>query len=180
MKAKGKFFFIVLLLVMVISFPGVALAQFDEYGYNAEGRLYKGTLDNWDAFLRGLPSSSYDPKGTDIIFVNRKWDKLFDPMIHGSLPSGTGAWQKAELWEYLSGDQLGWTWHLNLKMVYSPNTPIPGAIVFPPEATGGITGLYGVEFNEWLEGPHGEKTVIENLSINSSIIQRALHFCPQK
>lgn len=175
MKAKRKFLFIVLLLIMVLSFPGVALAQFDEYGYNAEGRLYKGTLDNWDALLRGLPASPYDPAETGITYVDRKWDTLFDPMLHGSLPSGTGAWQKAELWQYLSGDQLGWTWHFDLEVVYSPNTPIPGAIELPPESIGG-SGFYLILSNEWLEGQHGEKTLIQDLSINSGILQKALHF----
>ena len=31
--------FMVLLLVMVVSFPGVAFAQSDEYGYNAQARM---------------------------------------------------------------------------------------------------------------------------------------------
>ncbi|KJR48801.1 hypothetical protein UF75_0852 [Desulfosporosinus sp. I2] len=179
MKAKGKFLFMVLLLVMLVSFPGVALAQFDDYGYNAEGRLFKGTLDNWEALMMGLPSSPHELNELDTVYVNRQWDKLFDPMIEGSPPSGPGAWQKAELWEYFSGNQLGWTWHLNLEVVYSPNNPIPGAIVLEPEATGFI-GFYCVDYYEWMEGPDGEKNVIANLSINRSIIQRALHFCPSE
>ncbi|MDP4159103.1 MAG: hypothetical protein Q8911_04960 [Bacillota bacterium] len=176
MKAKGKFLLIVLLLIIVISFPGVALAQFDNYGLDAEGRLYKGTLDNWDALIKGLPPFTYNPKGTDIIFVVRKWDNLFDPMLQGNRPAGTGAWQKVEQWEYLSGNQLGWTWHLDLEVVYSPENPIHGAIVLPPEVIGGFTGFYGVNYNEWLEGPRGEKTVINDFSINRSVIQKALHF----
>jgi len=177
MKAKkGQVFFLVLLLVMVFSFPGAALAQSDEYGYNAQARTYKGTLDNWDALLAGLPPTPFDPKGTDIVFVKRKWDKLFDPMIHLNLPSGAGAWQKAELWEYLSGNQLGWTWHLDLEVVYSPNTPIPNAIVLSPETVGGFTGFYLVEQKEWLTGPNGEKTVIQDLSVKRRVVKRALHF----
>lgn len=176
MEAKGKCFFMVLLLVMVVSFPGVAFAQTDGYGYNAQARTYKGTLDNWEALLSGLPPTPFDPKGTDIVFVKRKWNKLFDPMIHLSLPLGAGAWQKAELWEYLSGDQLGWTWHLNLEVVYSPNFSIPNAIVLPPETVGGFTGFYLVEQKEWLEGPAGEKTVIQNFSVKRIIVKRALHF----
>jgi len=188
MKAKGKWFFMLLLLIMVVSFPSIASAQSNEYGYNAQARTYNGTLDNWDAFLAGSPFTPFDPKGTGITFVKRKWDKLFDPMVNLSLPSGAGAWQKAELWEYLPGDQweglpgdqLGWTWHLDLDVVYSPNTSIPGAIVLPPEAVGGFTGFYLVEQNEWLVGPDGEKTVVQNFSINSSIVKRALHFGDKK
>ena len=177
MKAKGKCFFIMVLLVImvVVSYPSVALAQSDEYGYNAQARSYKGTLDNWEALLSGLPPTPFDPKGKDIIFVKRKWDKLFDPMIHSSLPLGAGAWQKAELWKYLSGDQLGWTWHLNLEVVYSPNTLICDAIEVPAESIGG-EGFYIVERKEWLTEPHGEKTVIEDFSVNSSTVKRALHF----
>jgi hypothetical protein len=176
MKAKGKAFLIVLILVMVVTFPGVALAQFDDYGYNSEGRLYKGTLENWDAFLGGLPPLPYDFSEQDKIFVHRKWDCLFEPMLHGSLPSEAGAWQKAELWEYLSGDQLGWTWHLNLEIVYSPNNAIPGEFELSSEVMGGLTGFYVVNYNEWLEGPHGEKTVINDFSINRGVIQKTLHF----
>lgn len=176
MKVKGKCLFMVLLLILVVSFPGVAFAQFDEYGYNAEARMYKGSLDNWDTFLSGLPPTPFDPNGTDIIFVDRKWNELFDPMVHLDLPTGSGAWQKAELWEYLSGDQLGTTWHLNLEVVYSPNTPIPDAIVLPPEAVGGFSGFYLVEQKEWLAGPDGEKTVIQDFSISRSTIKKALHF----
>jgi hypothetical protein len=73
-------------------------------------------------------------------------------VVHLSLPSGDGAWQKAELWEYLSGNQLGWTWHLNLEVVYSSNTPILDAIVLPPETMGGFTGFYLVEQKEWWWG----------------------------
>lgn len=174
-KAKGKCLFVILLFVMLLSFPGVAYAQFNDYGYNAEGRIFKGTLDNWEALLSGSPPAPFDPKGTDIVFIDRKWDKLFDPMLHNSLPS-TGAWQKAELWEYLSGDQLGWTWHLDLEVVYSPDTPISGAMVLPPEVMGGVTGFYGVEYNEWLVGPAGEKTLLQDFSVNRGIIEKALHF----
>jgi hypothetical protein len=97
-------------------------------------------------------------------------------VVHLSLPSGDGAWQKAELWEYLSGNQLGWTWHLNLEVVYSSNTPILDAIVLPPETMGGFTGFYLVEQKEWLVGPDGEKTVIQDFSVNRSTVKRALHF----
>ena len=176
MKVQKEILFIVLLLIMVVSFPSVAYAKFDNYGYNPEGRLFKGTEDNWEALINGLTPSPYNPKGTDIIFADRKWDRLFDPMIQGNLPLGTGAWEKAKLWEYLSGDQLGWTWHLELELVYSPKTPITGAIVLPPDAVMGYTGFYGVDYNEWLDGPHGEKTIISDFSVNRGVIQKALHF----
>lgn len=167
---------VLLVMMVVVSFPSVALAKTDEYGYNAQARTYTGTLDNWEALLSGSPPTPYDPKGTDIIFVKRKWDKLFDPMIHLDPPLGAGAWQKAELWEYLSGDQLGWTWHFDLELVYSPNTPIHDAIVVPSDTVGGFTGFYIVEQKEWLTGPHGEKTVIQDFSVNNRIVKRALHF----
>ena len=179
MKGKGKILFIVFLLcLMVISFPSSALAKVDSYGLNAQAREFTGTLENWDAMLNGDPPTPYDPKATDVVFVHRKWDKRFDPMLDGELPSASGAWQTAELWEYLSGDQLGWTWHLDFKMVYSPNAPIPGAIAVPTEDMGGdaFTGFYLVENNEWLQGPHGEKTIISELSINNGNLQKALHF----
>lgn len=174
MKAKGNLLFVILLLVMVISFPSVAFAQTDEYGYNAQARTFKGTLDNWEAFLSGIPSIPFDWKQTDTIFIERKWDERFDPMIQGSQPSAPGAWEKAEVWEYLSGDQQGWTWHQSLKVVYSPNTPILGAIALTPEEII-FTGFYLVEQKEWLAGPDGEKTVVQDFSVNRSIIEKALH-----
>lgn len=174
MKVNRKFLFIVLLLVMVFSFPSVASAHTDEYGYNAQARTFKGTLDNWEALMQGIPPTPFHWKDTDTTFIERKWDKLFDPMLHGDLPLGAGAWQKAKLWEHLSGDQLGWTWHLNLTVVYSPNTPIPGAIELTPEEMG-ITGFYCVVQKEWLVGPNGEKTEIQDFSLKRNIIKRALH-----
>ncbi|OLN32743.1 hypothetical protein DSOL_1189 [Desulfosporosinus metallidurans] len=47
-----------------------------------------------------------------------------------------------------------------LEIVYSPNIPIPGAILIPMEDMGGFTGFYLVEQDEWLTGPNGEKTVL--------------------
>lgn len=174
MKAQQKFLFIVLLLIMVLTFPRVASAHTDEYGYNAKARTFKGTLVNWEAFMQGLPPTTFDWKATDTIFIERKWDKLFDPMIQGNPPSGDGAWQKANLWEYLSGDKLGWTWHQTLVVVYSPNKTIPDAIVLTPDEIG-FTGFYCVVQKEWLVDPNGEQTEIQDFMLRRNIIQRAFH-----
>jgi len=173
MDANRKFLFIFLLLVMVLSFPSIASAQTNEYGYNAQARTFKGTLDNWEAFMKGLPPTPFDWKETDTVIIERKWDELFDPMIQGNLPSGAGAWEKSEAWEYLSGDQLGWTWHQSLVVVYSPNTPIPGAIVLTPDEMG-FTGFYCVVQKEWLVGPKGERTEIQDFSLKRDITKRIL------
>lgn len=173
MKAQRKYLFIVILFIMVFSFPSIASAKTDEYGYNAHARSFKGTLANWEAFLQGKPPTPFDWNATDVIFIERKWDKLFDPMIQGNPPSAAGAWQKADLWEYLSGDQLGWTWHQALVVVYSPNIPIPDAIELTPEEMG-FTGFYLVVQKEWLVGPHGERTEIQDSTIKRNIIKRAL------
>ncbi|AET66431.1 hypothetical protein Desor_0743 [Desulfosporosinus orientis DSM 765] len=173
MTARRKYLFIFLLLIMMSSLPSVASAKTDEYGYNAEARTFKGTLVNWEAFMQGLPPTTFDWKATDVIFIQRKWDKLFDPMIQGIPPSGAGAWQKAALWEYLSGDKLGWTWHQALEVVYSPDEPIPGAVELKPEEIG-FTGFYLVVQKEWLVDPNGEQTEIPDVNIKKSIIKRAL------
>ena len=175
MKIKSKCLFIVLILSMVVVFPGAAFAKTDQYGYNAQARAFKGTLDNWEAFLDGLPPIPFNWKQTDTFFIERKWDKNFDPMVEGKLPLAPGAWQKARLWEYLSGDQLGWTWHQDLDIVYSPNTPIPGAIALTPDEIL-FTGFYLVKDDEWLEGPHGEKTIVQDLSVSRKVIKKTLKF----
>lgn len=174
MKARRKLLSIFLLLIMIFSFPSVASAKTNEYGYNAQARTFKGTLANWEAFMQGLPPTPFDWKATDVIFIERKWDKLFDPMIQGNPPSGAGAWQKADLCEYLSGDKLGWTWHQALVVVYSPNTPIPGAIVLTPDEIG-FEGFYCVVQKEWLVDPKGKKTEIQDLNFKRNIIKRALN-----
>ena len=174
MKANRNFLFIVLLLVMLFSFPSIASARTNEYGYNAQARTFKGTLNNWEAFINGLPWTPFSWKETDIVFIKRKWDKLFDPMMQGNLPSGPGAWEKADLWEYLSGEQLGWTWHQTLAVVYSPKKPIPGAIVLTPDEMG-FVGFYCVIQKEWLVGPNGEKTEIQDFSLKRKLIKRALN-----
>ncbi|WP_434511633.1 hypothetical protein [Desulfitobacterium sp. AusDCA] len=177
MKTKGISLF-VLSFVLFFSFPGVAAANFDQYGFNAEGRIYKGTLDNWELFLKGLPPSPYNLKETDTVLVERKWDKRFDPVIYGNLPLGEGAWQKVKVWENLSGDQLGWTWHSDLDIVYSPNAPIPGAIELTPEEIR-FWGFYLVKQTEWLAGPHGEKKTLQDSEVNPGIVNKALHLGKQ-
>jgi len=173
MKAKSKFLLVILILSMVAVFPSPAFAKTDQYGYDAQARTYKGTLDNWEAFLDGLPPTPFDWKQTDTVFVERKWDKSFDPMVQGKPPLAPGAWQKAKLWEYLSGDKLGSTWHQELEVVYSPNKPIPGAIALTPEEIL-YTGFYLVENNEWVVGPNGEITTDQDLSVNHKVIKRIL------
>lgn len=175
MKNKLSFLFLGLLLVMMFSFPSVASAQTNEYGYNAEARTFKGTLANWEIFIRGsdLPPIPFTWKDKDTVFIERKWDKLFDPMIHGNPPSGAGAWEQAELWEYLSGDQLGWTWHQSMVVVYSPNTPIPNAMALSSEDMG-IEGFYCVLLKDWKVGPHGERVVSQDFSLKNKLIKGAL------
>ncbi|MDA8220132.1 MAG: hypothetical protein M0Z35_00130 [Desulfitobacterium hafniense] len=174
MKTRKKSLFMVLLLIIMFSFPSAASAQTDEYGYNAQARTFKGTLANWEAFMQGLPPTAFDCKATDVIFIERKWDKLFDPMIQGNLPSGAGAWQKVDLWEYLSSDKLGWTWHQALEVVYSPNIPIPNAIELTAVEMG-ATGFYCVVQKEWLIDPNGKRIEIQDFMLKRNIIKRALH-----
>lgn len=180
MKTKKSLLTIILLLAFVLSFPVMASAKTDEYGYNAKARTFKGTMDNWEAFLAGTTPTPYDPKGTDIVFVERSWNRLFDPMIHGDKPICEGAWQKAKLWEYLSGDQLGWSWHLELEILYSPCVKIPEAMEVPAEAMGGYNGFYLIKQKEWLSGPDGEKEMIQDFSVAKSIINQVLHFGKSK
>jgi len=167
--------FLVLFVIVFLSIPGTAFAGWDEYGYNAKARKYKGTLENWENLLMGEPAVPWDPKATGVIFLERKWDKKWDAMMSGDPPTGPGAWQKAELWEYLSGDQLGWTWHLKLKVVYSPDAPIPSAMEVPTEEIG-FPGFYLVEREEWLSGPKGEKKKVEEMSVKSRSIQPSNYF----
>lgn len=173
MTSKNKTITLILLVLVLASIPGTAFASFDEYGYNAEGRMFKGTLDNWESFLDGAPATSWDPKAANIVFLERKWDKNFDPMVSGEPPVAPGAWQKAELWEYLSGDQLGWTWNLELEIVYSPYNPIPEAFEIPVKDIG-FAGFYLVYSQEWLSGPKEEKVIIQEFSVKRNIISQAL------
>lgn len=183
MSRRKKFIIFSLLVLIILSVPGTALAGFDEYGYNAKARKFKGTLENWENLLLGRPAVPWDFKAKNVVFLERKWDKRFDAMMSGNPPTAPGAWQKASLWEYLSGDQEGWTWNLELEIVYSPNKPIKGAVELSPQEMGGFTGFYLVHSKEWLKGPKGKKVVIEQTSgksqastLQSSILQRALRF----
>ncbi|MDR3599691.1 MAG: hypothetical protein P4L49_04295 [Desulfosporosinus sp.] len=175
MKAQSKFLFILLILSMVVVFPSTAFAKTDQYGYDAQARMYIGTLDNWDAFLDGLPPTTFNWKQTDTIFIERHWDKSFDPMVQGNPPLAPGAWQKARLWEYLSGDKLGWTWHEELNIIYSPNKPIPGATLLTPDEIL-FTGFYLVEDKEWEVGPNGEEITIQNLSVKHQLMKKIFKF----
>jgi hypothetical protein len=174
-KVKRRLLYpVLLLLIMILSIPGIAYAEFDEYGYNAQARMFIGTLENWEALLQGLPPEPFNPKETDIVFVERKWNKLFDPMIHFNPPLGAGAWQKARLWKYLSGDQLGWTWHQDIEVVYSPDHPIPGAFEIPQEAMG-LAGFYCTVQKEYLQGPNRQKIVIQDFCVKKSVVIKAIN-----
>lgn len=174
MKAQSKFLLIILVLIMVAAvFPGTAFAKTDQYGYDAQARMFRGILDNWEAFLDGLPPTPFDWKQTDTVFIERHWDKSFNPMVQGNPPSAPGAWEKARLWEYLSGDQIGWTWHQELEVIYSPNKPIPGAIALTPDEIS-FTGFYLVKNDEWLEGPNGEKTIVQDFSVGKGVFKKVL------
>ncbi|EGW41987.1 hypothetical protein [Desulfosporosinus sp. OT] len=175
MKIKSKFLFIVLILSMVVVFPSTAFAQTDQYGYDAQARTFKGTLDNWEAFLEGTPPTTFSWEQKDTVFIERKWSKSFDPMVQGNPPSAPGAWQQVELWEYLSGDELGWTWHEELGIVYSPNRPIPGAVALTPEEMM-FPGFYLIKDKEWSIGPNGEVTIDQDLSPNLRILKRLHKF----
>lgn len=175
MKTCKRFGFIVLLLMMVLSFPRITAANTNEYGYNAQARTFKGTLDNWEDFLSGTPPTPFDWHDKGVIFIARKWDKLFDPMIQGNPPSGAGAWEQSESWEYLTDKNLGWTSHSIIKVVYSPDAPIPGAIELTPDEIG-FTGFYCVSLKEWLVGPQGERTDIQNSSLKSYQIKKVLKY----
>ncbi|MDR3541973.1 MAG: hypothetical protein P4L69_13540 [Desulfosporosinus sp.] len=175
MKVISKFLFIVLILSSVVVFPSTAFAKTDQYGYDARARTFKGTLDNWEAFLEGSLPTPFKWKQTDTVFIERNWDKSFDPMVQGKPPLAPGAWQKVKSWEYLSGDQLGWTWHEELDIIYSPNAPIPGAIALTPEEIL-FTGFYLVKDKEWSVGPNGEESTDEDLSVNRKVIKRILKF----
>lgn len=179
MNFKRKYLCIALLISMIITFPAIALAKTDQYGYDAQKRMFIGTLDNWEAFLEDSPPTSFDWNQTDTVFIERQWDKRFDPMIEGKPPSAPGAWQKVRLWEYLSGDQLGWTWHEEMTIVYSPNKAIPGAIALTPEEIL-FTGFYVVNDKEWLAGPNGEITIEQNLSVKREVFKKVLKFLRNK
>ncbi len=173
LNTKKKFIISVLFLVMLFCVPNVALAQdgdngFDEYGLNAKAKIFIGTLENWDNYYYGLPAIPYNFKSLDTLYIERKWDKLFAPMIYYNPPLGTGAWQQIKGWEYLSGDQLGWTYNLQMFIIYSPNVPIEGAIAVPIEEIG-YSGFYFTEQQEWLDGPHGEKIVFQDFVFKPNI-----------
>lgn len=59
-------------------------------------------------------------------------------------------------------------------MVYSPNQPIPGAMKLT-EHEMGIPGFYCAHFKEWVTGPKGQKVTLEDLSVDSDIIEKALN-----
>jgi hypothetical protein len=173
-KQKKSILFLGLIFVIMLSFPSMALAKADDYGYNAEARMFIGTLDNWEAFLRSEPPTSFNWNETDVTFIERHWDKYFDPMLQGNPPSRAGAWAKAELWKHLSGDQLGWTWHQSMTVVYSPDASIPNAIALS-ESDMGYDGFYCVQLEEWLTGPKGERIESQNISVKNKLIQGTLH-----
>ena len=174
MKLKKWHILIALLLFTVFSFPNVAVAQPDQYGYNAMARTFSGTLDNWESIFAGSPPTPFDWNQKDTTFIVRKWDKKFDPVLKGETPLAAGAWEWSLDWEHMSGDLPGWTRHRFLEMVYSPNVAIPGAKVIPVESVG-VPGFYLVRQIEWSTGPNGEHQVNMNFSVRNDVIKTALN-----
>jgi len=136
-------------------------------------------MENWEAFMTAMPAVPWEPNQSNVQYVERKWNNLFDPTIYYNEPLGPGAWQKVHAWENLSGEQAGWTWNLDLYIVYSPYQVIPDAMYLPAEAMGGIDGFYCTTYEEWLKGPNDEKVIIEDLyiSLKNKIINLALRSC---
>lgn len=58
MSRRKKFIIFSLLVLIILSVPGTALAGFDEYGYNAKARKFKGTLENWENLVAWASGSS--------------------------------------------------------------------------------------------------------------------------
>lgn len=151
---KTKYLSVLALIFFLILPCSAYAASFDEYGTNENACIFVGTLENWDGYLFGQPPQPYDPNQTNTIFLIRKWSKSFDDAIFQGEPWVDGAWCKSYLYQHLSGNQEGWTWHNLMRLEYS-STPIEGAI-----PVDGIPNLYLVTYIEWLTDPDGNETVL--------------------
>lgn len=141
------------ILVFMLIFTSSAFAKFDEYGYNAKACNFKGTMANWENFVYGRPAEPAEMGQLNVQYLDRKWSKDFDEMMFRGGEFVNGAWQKAHMYEYLSGEQLGWSRHESFKMVYS-STPVEGAM-----AVDEMPGFYIIEYKAWLEDPQGNEII---------------------
>lgn len=148
----------ILVFLMLFTIPSTAFAKPDDYGYNENARIFVGTFENWENFIYGLPASPADTDAKDVLFLVRKWDKGFDDYVFKGLPPVDGAWQQAHFYRYLPGDQLGWTWNWNMKIVYS-SRPIEDAVALSAMEMG-IEGFYLIQDKTWLTDPDGNETIV--------------------
>lgn len=146
-----------LLILILLSIPGLAFAQIDAYGLNDKALIFEGSLENWEALLKGELPQPVDMQATDVPLVHRKWNQAFAAAFFGGQPWQDGAWLLTHGYIYLSGAQQGWTWHVRVKLVYSSN-PVPGSF---PE--GNTPGLYVVEYREYLTDPNGNEQQLADL-----------------
>ena len=102
----------------------------------------------------GDPAQPVDMNALEVDLMNRKWDKSFDNFMKGAALTD-GAWMMTHGYRYLSGSNIGWTWNIKVKLVYS-STPITGAMPY-------MEGLYVVQYREYLTAPDGSEQVLVDL-----------------
>ena len=153
MKQKYLWF---LLIIALLCAPAAAFGYtLDEYGLDLDAGLFVGTLDNWDNFFYGQPPSPpVDPSATDVLFMERQWNKSFGNMMFGDGMPADGAYCATNAHMNLSGDQLGWTSHEFFTFAFAFE-PIAGAM--PIE---GMPGFYFITYRVWMTDPAGNETVI--------------------
>ncbi|MFZ5944176.1 MAG: hypothetical protein ACOYVD_08710 [Bacillota bacterium] len=155
MDKKLVFCLCALLVLIFLLIPGTVFAAFDEYGYNETACIFNGSFENWENFVYGLPSAPVDWETKNVQFLVRKWSKDFDQAMFHGMPWKDGAWQMAHFYQYLSGEQEGWTWNWDFKIVFSA-VPVAGAI-----DTGGNFWL--IQSKTWLLGPQGEEIEVPDM-----------------
>ena len=156
---KHKYLWILLIIALLCA-PASAFAKsgFDDYGYNEKACLFVGTLANWDAFLYGQPPlPAVDPAATDVMFIERQWNKSFDKMMFQGGAPADGAYCATNAHMNLSGDQLGWIWHELFAFAFS-SQPIDGAL-----AIEGMPGFYFITDKVWLTDPDGNETILASM-----------------
>ena len=135
--------------------PGVALAGFDEYGYDFNRNLFVGTLENWDAYIYGESPAPVPPGDTPgTIFLARKWDKKFEDSFFYGKPWKNGAWLATYGYMHLDGEQEGSLWQAYF--IYSiMSKPPAGAVPVP-----GLPDAYFIIYKEWVTAPDGNETIL--------------------
>jgi len=149
---KHKYLWILLILALLCAPAATFGYALDDYGIDIDAGLFVGTLDNWDNFFYGRPPNPpVDPSATDVMFIERQWNKSFGSMMFGDGMPADGAYCATNAHINQADGSI---YHEFFAFAFAFE-PIAGAMPID-----GMPGFYFITYKVWMTDSDGNQTVI--------------------